>query len=56
MFAKPITAPDAIVRFPTDPVFSDIHAMLRGCEYGQVCTTHAAKYLRANSIRSYKME
>ena len=45
MLANPITAPDAIVRFPTLPVFSDIHAMFKGCVYGQDCTTQAAKYL-----------
>lgn len=40
-----MTAPEAIVRLPTLPVFSDIHAMLSGWVYGQDCTTHAAKYL-----------
>jgi len=45
MFAAPITAPLAIVRFPTEPVFSDIHAMFRGCVDGHDATTTAAKYL-----------
>jgi predicted solute-binding protein len=45
MFAAPITAPLATVRFPTDPVFSDIQAIFRGCVEGQDATTTAAKYL-----------
>ena len=52
MLAKPMTAPEATVRLPTLPVFSDIHAMFSGCEYGHDWTTHAAKYLE--SIKSVK--
>ena len=45
MFAAPIAAPLATVRFPTDPVFSDIQAMIRGFMEGQDATMTAAKYL-----------
>lgn len=40
-----MTAPEAIVRLPMLPVFSDIQAMFSGCVYGQDWTTHAAMYL-----------
>ena len=40
-----MTAPDAIVFLPTEPVFSVIHAMFRGCVYGQELMMHTAKYL-----------
>jgi hypothetical protein len=45
MFAANITAPDATVRFPMLPVFSDIHPMFRGWLYGQDATIIAPKYL-----------
>lgn len=31
MLAKPMIAPEAMVRFPTLPVFSDIQAIFKGC-------------------------
>lgn len=46
MLAAPITAPDAIVLFPTLPVFCDIHAMFSGCVVGHEETRQAAKYLK----------
>lgn len=38
--------PEATVLFPTLPVFSDIHAIFKGCVYGHAERITTARYFR----------
>ena len=45
-------APDAMVLFPTLPMFSDIQAIFKGWLYGHDAATNAPKYL----IETHKLQ